>query len=119
MIKQPEVTTKADIIEKVAQSDWYGPVDALSDFMITVHSATGLPWWATIIAATVTFRTLMLPLVLLGMKNTAKLSKAQPELEAAMKKFKASKTSDPDSMVKYQYEVAEILNSVDWPCGLG
>jgi YidC/Oxa1 family membrane protein insertase len=50
-------------------------------FISTMHDATGLPWWATIVAATLTVRTLILPVSLYTMKNAAKMAAIQDDLK--------------------------------------
>ncbi len=45
------------------------PTDWLEALLNSLHSTTGLPWWATIACATVIFRSVMFPLVVKQMKN--------------------------------------------------
>jgi membrane protein insertase Oxa1/YidC/SpoIIIJ len=46
----------------------------IQSYVSTIHSMTGLPWWATISASTVFVRMAMLPVVHFQMTQTLKLS---------------------------------------------
>ena len=59
----------------------YTPVGFVQSFLEVLHVNMGLPWWGAIAACTIVFRTLMLPLILKGQRNTARLNKIKPELE--------------------------------------
>ena len=45
-----------------------------------IHVGVGLPWWTTIVATTLLFRILMMPLVVKGQVNAARLNNVTPEL---------------------------------------
>ena len=45
------------------------PTDWLEALLNSMHTAAGLPWWATIACATLVFRSAMFPLVVKQMKN--------------------------------------------------
>jgi membrane protein insertase Oxa1/YidC/SpoIIIJ len=45
------------------------PTDWLEALLSSMHTAAGLPWWATIACATLIFRSAMFPLVVKQMKN--------------------------------------------------
>ena len=57
------------------------PVGLVQQVMEYIHVGIGLPWWATIVASTIVFRTLMMPLVIRGQANAAKLNNIKPELD--------------------------------------
>ena len=57
------------------------PVGLIQQIMEYIHVGIGLPWWATIVATTLAFRTFMMPLVIRGQANAAKLNNIKPELD--------------------------------------
>lgn len=57
------------------------PIGLIQQVMEYIHVGIGLPWWGTIIATTLVFRTLMMPLVIRGQANAAKLNNIKPELD--------------------------------------
>jgi YidC/Oxa1 family membrane protein insertase len=57
------------------------PIGLVQQVMEYIHVGIGLPWWATIVATTIVFRTLMMPLVIRGQANAAKLNNIKPELD--------------------------------------
>ncbi|XP_065065171.1 mitochondrial inner membrane protein OXA1L-like [Rhopilema esculentum] len=59
----------------------YTPVGLLQSILEVLHVNLGMPWWGSIAICTVVFRTLMLPLLLKGQVNTARLNKVKPELD--------------------------------------
>jgi membrane protein insertase Oxa1/YidC/SpoIIIJ len=62
-----------------AATDHYLPtVNWLIQAMEYVHHTVPLPWWATIIAFTVGFRTLLLPVIVSTKKNSMKMMALQP-----------------------------------------
>ena len=52
--------------------------------------STGIPWFWTIVAGTVFWRMILLPLNIKGSQNTARLALHAPELEAAKKRVNAA-----------------------------
>ncbi len=46
-----------------------------------LHAATGLPWWATIVATTLGVRALFLPAAVHVLRNTSRMVEATPELQ--------------------------------------
>jgi YidC/Oxa1 family membrane protein insertase len=50
-------------------------------FITAVHDATGLPWWGTIAVATLTVRTMILPISVYTMRNASKMAAIQDDLK--------------------------------------
>lgn len=53
-----------------------------------VHASTGMPYWMSIVAITLSLRTAILPIGALAARNAARTAKMQPEmdqLQAAIK----------------------------------
>lgn len=78
-----------------------------------VHLQTGMPWWATIAATTFALRTLLFPVVIYQIKNTAKLSLARPEIEKLAEQLKMQGSSDPKTVEKYQGQIQEVWKKYD------
>ncbi len=57
------------------------PVGLIQSLLESFHVGLGLPWWGSIALCTVLFRTLILPLMIKGQINTARLNKIKPDLE--------------------------------------
>ncbi|KAJ3103749.1 Mitochondrial inner membrane protein oxa1l [Phlyctochytrium bullatum] len=57
------------------------PVGLAQYLLEAVHVTTGLPWWGTIVAATVLIRVALFPIVVKTQRNAAKLQKLKPQLE--------------------------------------
>jgi len=69
-------------------SESHLPVQYMMYFLEHIHTVSGVPWWATIVGATVALRTLIFPLSVMTMINTAKLTLARPEMELIQAKMK-------------------------------
>lgn len=63
----------------------------------------GLPWWATIVALTFTVRTILLPLNLSLVRNSARLNSIRPELETLNAKLRTEEGIDDQQ----RHEAAE------------
>ncbi|KAI9501450.1 hypothetical protein GGI26_002475 [Coemansia sp. RSA 1358] len=73
------------------------------------HVATGLPWWATIVAITLVFRTAFLPFVTMSQKHIARLGNTKPEIERIQERIKAAKArGDNTQMVRLSQEISGI-----------
>ena len=58
-----------------------GPLlGAVQDALLLLHGATGLPWWATLVTATLCVRTSLLPLVMYQMKASNRFGAAMPHM---------------------------------------
>ena len=64
------------------------PIGLVQQVMEYIHVGIGLPWWATIVASTLVFRTLMMPLVIRGQANAAKLNNIKPELDSLTQRMR-------------------------------
>lgn len=56
----------------------YSPVGLLQSSMELIYNTTGLPWWGTIIAATLCIRVAFLPVNILLQKNAIKMHNVNP-----------------------------------------
>lgn len=57
------------------------PSEVVLKLLDALHATTGLPWWGTIVAATVAMRLLLFPVTVSSMKQTAIMSRIKPQLE--------------------------------------
>ncbi|CAH2301431.1 mitochondrial inner membrane COX18 [Pelobates cultripes] len=65
------------------------PVHLAENVLVTLQEATGLPWWANIICATIALRTVVtLPLSVYQMHILAKVEKLQPEIEQLTRRLR-------------------------------
>lgn len=99
-MKAPEILTAApsdadalasasDAASAAAEVTAAGTVTPLSDTLLqpaltllnTVHDVTGLPWWLAIGASTLAIRSLLLPVTLMTMRNSARMSALKPDIE--------------------------------------
>ncbi len=55
-----------------------------------VHAATGMPYWATIVAITLGIRTAILPIGLLAARNGARTAAMKPEMDALQEAIKVT-----------------------------
>ena len=64
------------------------PVGLVQYLLELLHISVGLPWWGSIAVGTVLLRTVMLPLMIKGMINTARLTNIKPELDRLQAKLR-------------------------------
>ncbi|KAF1772247.1 Membrane insertase YidC/Oxa1, C-terminal [Phytophthora cactorum] len=90
---------------------------SLSDLAIrsldVIHSTTGLPWWATIIATTVAVRTVFFPVTVISMRNAAKMKLFQPDMEKLRDQMDANPTQDADSAKEFQKKYKALMKKHD------
>lgn len=75
-------------LDSIGMANGYGPTALIERLLELTHVYTGLPWWATIVIATVGVRALLFPLYVKASINGAKMAKAKPELDQAMNAMK-------------------------------
>jgi len=56
-------------------------IDMIQTFLQSIHDTLGLPWWASIVLATIAFRFLFLPLNIGLIRNSSRLARIRPEIE--------------------------------------
>jgi YidC/Oxa1 family membrane protein insertase len=61
-----------------------------TSFLNYAHDFSGLPWWATIVAATIGARALLLPVSLYTMRNAARMAAIQDDLKVMREDVMAS-----------------------------
>ncbi|KAM9330522.1 cytochrome c oxidase assembly protein COX18, mitochondrial [Gastrophryne carolinensis] len=79
-------TGEHGVYAKLAES---APVHLAENLLISLHQATGLPWWVNIVCATIALRTAVtLPLSVYQMYILAKVENLQSEIETLAKQLR-------------------------------
>lgn len=83
-----------------------------TSFITTLHDATGLPWWGTIALATLTVRTMILPVSVYTMRNASKMSAIQDDLKSMRDEIMAAmKAGNRPLAEKKQAEQKEFMSA--------
>jgi len=102
-----------DIAESAALADamegaWL-PTRTLQWTLESVHNVSGLPWWQAIMLTTLGIRTVMLPINVMQIKNTYRLSQARPEIEHLIAHMKEEQArGNPNATAEYQQQVMRV-----------
>ena len=91
---------KDSFICRPEESAWH--ISQIQDGLAFVHGELGLPWWASIMVVTWSVRTLLLPLNLSLVRNSARLNAIRPQLE-----YHNGKLRDPTLSEQERFLVAE------------
>nr|XP_033789171.1 cytochrome c oxidase assembly protein COX18, mitochondrial [Geotrypetes seraphini] len=82
----PDNSIRPGWYESIADS---APIHLAENLLTSLQDASGLPWWANIICATVALRTaITLPLAVYQMYIVAKVENLQPEIETLVKRLR-------------------------------
>lgn len=108
----PAVGSLASEVVPVAVQSW-PTTAALMYAMEYFHVAHGLEWWLAIVGATVFMRTVTFPLVVMQMRNTARMQLCKPELEALQAKMKSNPSQDPELATAYYAEMQKVWKKYD------
>jgi YidC/Oxa1 family membrane protein insertase len=110
----PAMTEYTDLVKSLEnsfivppdQSMWH--IAHLQNFLSWIHDS-GLPWWGSIVALTFIFRTLVLPLNISLVKNSARLNAIRPELENLRYQFENEK--DPNEKYLISKQINDLFAS--------
>jgi YidC/Oxa1 family membrane protein insertase len=95
------------VSDSALDSSWYDPV---IQGLFALHDYTGLPWWATVAAATGLARLLVLPLTLNTFQNSARMQSIKPDLEAIKERMQtALQTGDQNRTRTAQQDMLRLL----------
>uniref|UniRef100_A0AAV1TBX2 Membrane insertase YidC/Oxa/ALB C-terminal domain-containing protein n=1 Tax=Peronospora matthiolae TaxID=2874970 RepID=A0AAV1TBX2_9STRA len=104
----------ASAVDYASVSDLgYGLSDIAIRSLDLIHSTTGLPWWATIIATTVAVRTVFFPITVVSMRNAAKMKLFQPDMEKLRNEMDANPDRDPESIKEFQKKYKALMKKHD------
>jgi len=90
-----------------------GPIDLATCLLHNIHMSSGLPWWATLAAATLVVRTFMFPLVIRSTKNVQRLQVIKEDIEKLSEKMKAAQNTDPSLTQHYATELRNMFKKND------
>lgn len=108
----PAVGQLVSEVVPVAAQSW--PTTAALMYAIEYfHVAQGYEWWMAIVGATIFMRTVTFPLVVIQMRNTARMQLAKPELEALQAKMKTNPSQDPELATAYYQEMQRVWKKYD------
>lgn len=132
-MKAPEILTAApspldadtlasasDAASAAAEVAAAGTVTPLSDTLLqpalsllnAVHDVTGLPWWLAIAASTIAIRSLLLPVTLMTMRNSARMSALKPDIEEKREVvMEAVRSGDRPLAAERQKEMQEFMRT--------
>jgi len=111
-VDAPALTDEAALAALLETSS--APVGALQQAFFGLHEATGLPWWATIMAVTVGIRSLTLPVAVMQMKNTANMQRAKPEIDEYLARAKELALQGNDEAAEQmRLKIVEVWRKYD------
>jgi YidC/Oxa1 family membrane protein insertase len=95
-------------LEAAMEGSWL-PTRTLQWVLETVHQSTGLEWWQSIMLTTVGIRAATLPIMLMQIKNTYRLSQARPEVEHLVARLKEEQArGNQNATADYQQQVMAV-----------
>ncbi|EJT47213.1 hypothetical protein A1Q1_04071 [Trichosporon asahii var. asahii CBS 2479] len=93
---------------------WYSAPGWIRDALVGLHDITGLPWWASIMALTLSMRVALLPLVIRNMKHASRMQAVAPQMNGLMKRMTdAKKEGDQTTMMVVQKKLLELFKEHD------
>lgn len=78
----------------IGLGEGWGPTATIANIIEAAHVYTGLPWWGSIICATVAIRTLMFPIYVKLSANMAKMLKIKPQVDVLMEEMRSGDNQD-------------------------
>ncbi|XP_050186247.1 mitochondrial inner membrane protein OXA1L, partial [Myiozetetes cayanensis] len=81
----------------------FTPVGLLQNLLESLHLDLGLPWWGAIAAGTVGVRLLLLPLVLRGQREAARLAQHLPHLQKLSQRLAEARRGQDQHQVARAY----------------
>ncbi|KNC49166.1 inner membrane protein OXA1L [Thecamonas trahens ATCC 50062] len=77
-----------EVVNGLINPGGFSPIYWACDGLQALQAASGLPWWATIVATTVAVRTALLPFAIKQMKFTGRVQQVQPKIQYLTAKMK-------------------------------
>ncbi|XP_037464097.1 mitochondrial inner membrane protein OXA1-like [Triticum dicoccoides] len=91
-----------------AAADSFFPFAALQHLIDTIHTFTGLNWWASIALTTVLIRTAVIPFAVSQQKSSEMIQAMQPEMDAIRG---AVDRTDPKSVLEGKYKMTALFRN--------
>lgn len=85
-------STLIGYLESIGLAQGWGPTAIVERLVEAAHVYTGLPWWGSIVVVTVAVRVILFPLYMSALTNAARMSKAKPQLDAAMAEMRSAES---------------------------
>ena len=90
-----------------------GPLlGGVQDALLALHDTTGLPWWATLVTATLCVRSSLLPLVFYQMRASARFAGAMPYMlqvkDALQRRFKELDAAAPSGSAGVRVKAEQL-----------
>jgi YidC/Oxa1 family membrane protein insertase len=110
-------TASTDAVMKIGDLSAMGlanftPAGLVERLMEAIHVTTGMPWWATILAATFAARIALVPLNIKTQRSAAKMRTIQPQVKDLMDKYAAAKTAGDENLkLLYMSEVQSLYET--------
>ena len=89
-----EAYNAASTVAFASSNHHWLPVKTVQFLLDFVHLSTGLPWWASIVAATLLVRVTLLPLAVSQYRNGARMTVMRPEMTRVTEDFKRRMQSE-------------------------
>lgn len=67
---------EGDVLAAAAEDSWLG-TQLVQRLLTTIHDASGLPWWQSIVLCTLAMRLATLPVMIMQIKNTHRMSQVR------------------------------------------
>jgi YidC/Oxa1 family membrane protein insertase len=99
-------------LDSIGLAQGWGPTSIIERILEVSHVYTGLPWWGSIIVATIGIRFLMFPLYMKASANAAKTSKVKPELDAVLTEMKSAQSPQEQFMAASKRKKLMIDNDI-------
>lgn len=80
-------------LDSIGLAQGFGPTALMEKYLELTHVYSGLPWWSTIVVATVIGRIFLFPLYMSASANAAKLSKIKPEMDILLRDMKTAESN--------------------------
>eukprot|EP00616_Rhizochromulina_sp_CCMP1243_P016808 CAMPEP_0118970136 /NCGR_PEP_ID=MMETSP1173-20130426/7097_1 /TAXON_ID=1034831 /ORGANISM="Rhizochromulina marina cf, Strain CCMP1243" /LENGTH=361 /DNA_ID=CAMNT_0006919455 /DNA_START=15 /DNA_END=1100 /DNA_ORIENTATION=+ len=92
----------------------YWPSHMVMQGIDLIHTTSGMPFWMTIMAVTISLRVAMLPVLLSTIKNARRMTQLKPELEIISERIKADpKSNDPQRQQMYSKQLQALFQKYD------
>ncbi|EMG45902.1 OXA1 Mitochondrial inner membrane protein OXA1 [Candida maltosa Xu316] len=75
-------------LQSIGLAQGWGPTAIVERLLEYTHVLTGLPWWGTIIVATIAVRVALFPLYIRSSANATRMSKIKPQIDALLQEIK-------------------------------
>ncbi|XP_066484278.1 mitochondrial inner membrane protein OXA1L [Tiliqua scincoides] len=89
------VVSTGDLVQELSFAELglgsYTPVGLIQNVLECLHMDAGLPWWGAIVAGTVAARFLVLPLIIKGQREAAKLNNHLPQINELTSRMNEAK----------------------------